>query len=47
MHEALFSYEDPEREPMTIGQMLKVGYKLNERVIRPAQVGTVKAPAEA
>ena len=47
VHEALFSYEDPEKEPMTIGQMLKVGYKLNERVIRPAQVGTVKAPAES
>ena len=41
-HDALFQLEDPELEEGTIGQVLKVGYQLKERVIRPAQVGTVR-----
>jgi len=41
-HEALLQYEDPSKTPGTIGQVLKTGFKLHERVIRPAQVATIK-----
>ncbi|KAL7526009.1 hypothetical protein ACHAWF_001596 [Thalassiosira exigua] len=44
LHEALFEYPDPEGEAGNIGQVMKVGFMLNERVIRPAEVGVVKAP---
>lgn len=43
-HQALFEYLDPEEEIGNIGQVTKVGFLLNERVIRPAEVGVVKAP---
>lgn len=45
VHEGLFEYEDPERDPGTVGQVIQEGWTLNDRVIRPAKVGTVKAPA--
>ena len=41
-HEALFEYVDPAQEPGTIGQVMKAGFLLNDRVIRPAEVGVVK-----
>ncbi|CAI5724055.1 hypothetical protein KXD40_001057 [Peronospora effusa] len=44
VHDALFEYEDVSKEAGSIGQLMKDGYLLNERVIRPAQVGVVKAP---
>ena len=44
VHDALFEYEDDTKEAGSIGQLMKAGYLLNERVIRPAQVGVVKAP---
>ncbi|KAG1698291.1 hypothetical protein DVH05_015280 [Phytophthora capsici] len=44
VHDALFEYEDATKEAGSIGQIMKTGYLLNERVIRPAQVGVVKAP---
>lgn len=45
VHDALFEYEDAGREAGSVGQVLKTGYKLHDRVIRPAQVGTVKKAA--
>jgi len=42
MHDALFEYPDPEQEEGTIGQVMKAGFKLNNRVIRPAEVGIIK-----
>ncbi|EWM22081.1 GrpE nucleotide exchange factor [Nannochloropsis gaditana] len=45
MHDALFEYEEEGREGGSVGQVLKTGYTLNGRVIRPAQVGTVKKAA--
>ena len=42
LHDALFAYEDETKEAGTIGQVMKTGFTLNERVIRAAQVGTVK-----
>jgi molecular chaperone GrpE len=41
-HEALFEYVDPAQEPGKIGQVMKPGFLLNDRVIRPAEVGVVK-----
>jgi molecular chaperone GrpE len=42
VHDALFEYEDASKEAGSIGQLMKVGYLLNSRVIRPAQVGVIK-----
>ncbi len=43
LHEALFEYPDPDCEAGHIGQVMKVGFTLNNRVLRPAEVGVVKA----
>lgn len=43
IHEALFEYPDPEGEAGNVGQVMKVGFMLNKRVVRPAEVGVVKA----
>lgn len=42
-HDAMFEADIPDKEPGTIAHLVKSGYELNGRVIRPAQVGTVKA----
>ena len=41
LHDALFQAPDATKETGTITQVLKSGYKLQDRVIRAAQVGTV------
>ncbi|GFR04191.1 grpE protein homolog 1, mitochondrial [Trichonephila clavata] len=43
LHEALFEQVDESKEPGTVGTVTKVGYKLHDRVVRPAMVGVVKA----
>jgi len=42
MHTALFQMPDPSKTCDTVGAVLKEGYTLNDRVIRPAEVGVVK-----
>ncbi|KAF0701691.1 Aste57867_7887 [Aphanomyces stellatus] len=42
-HEALFEYPDESKTPGTVGQVMKVGYTIHNRCLRPAQVGIVKA----
>lgn len=42
-HEAMATRPDDERDPDTIVQVLQKGYRLNERLIRPARVIVVKA----
>ncbi|KAI9298134.1 hypothetical protein K502DRAFT_322963 [Neoconidiobolus thromboides FSU 785] len=42
MHQALYKAPVPGKESDTILAVEKVGYTLNGRVIRPAQVGVVK-----
>lgn len=44
LHDALFQIPDASRPAGTIGQILKHGYKLKDRVIRAAQVGTITHP---
>ncbi|MBI4340280.1 MAG: nucleotide exchange factor GrpE [Chloroflexi bacterium] len=48
-HEALFSVEDPSKEPDTVAMVVRQGYKLHDRVLRPAQVAVVqvRAPSES
>jgi molecular chaperone GrpE len=41
-HEALYEYVDPKKEAGTIGQVMKLGFMLNKRVLRPAEVGIIK-----
>lgn len=45
LHEALFEYPDPTKEPGTLGQVMKPGFLLNKRVLRPAEVGVIKKEA--
>ena len=42
LHEAMFQAEDPSKPANTISSIIKHGYMFKDRVIRPAQVGTVK-----
>ncbi|XP_069687078.1 grpE protein homolog, mitochondrial-like isoform X1 [Periplaneta americana] len=44
LHEALFQQEVQGKEPGTVVVVSKIGYKLHERVIRPALVGVAKGP---
>ena len=41
IHDALYKMPDPSKEDGTVGAILKAGYKLNDRVIRAAEVGTI------
>mmetsp|Transcript_26221 Transcript_26221/g.40644 ORF Transcript_26221/g.40644 Transcript_26221/m.40644 type:complete len:263 (-) Transcript_26221:52-840(-) len=41
-HNAMFEYPDPEKEAGSIGQVMKVGFMLHGRTIRPAEVGVIK-----
>eukprot|EP01133_Synstelium_polycarpum_P015088 gene15088-17862_t len=41
-HHALFEIPDATKEAGTIGQVLKKGYMLNNRLVRPAQVGVIR-----
>ncbi|GMI47463.1 hypothetical protein TrCOL_g16 [Triparma columacea] len=42
LHEAMFEYPDDNYEGGQVGQVMKMGFKLNGRVIRSCQVGVVK-----
>ncbi len=44
-HQAMMMVENHEFEPQTVCQVMRVGYELNGRVVRPAEVIVVKAPA--
>ena len=41
-HSALFEYPDEEKAAGSVGQVIKSGFMLNNRVLRPAEVGVVK-----
>jgi len=42
LHNALYEYPDKEKVPGTIGQIIKKGFSLHGRTIRPAEVGVIK-----
>ncbi len=41
-HEAVFDYEDDESTAGTVGQVLQTGFRIGDRVLRPAKVGVIK-----
>ncbi|XP_004294427.1 PREDICTED: grpE protein homolog, mitochondrial-like isoform X3 [Fragaria vesca subsp. vesca] len=46
-HDAVFQVSDPSKPPGTVAQVLKPGYILHDRVIRPAEVGVTQAENNA
>ncbi len=40
----MMQFVDPTKEVGTVGLVMTVGYTMNDRVIRPAKVGYIKAP---
>jgi molecular chaperone GrpE len=47
-HEAMFEVPDPETPSGTVVQVVQAGYRLHDRLLRPAQVGVAKGgPAPA
>ncbi|HEY7608846.1 MAG TPA: nucleotide exchange factor GrpE [Alphaproteobacteria bacterium] len=42
-HQAMFEAEAPGAEPGTVMQVVQPGYRLHDRLLRPAMVGVVKA----
>lgn len=42
IHDCLFEYQDPSARPGTVGQVVKAGYMIKDRLLRPASVGAVK-----
>ena len=43
-HEALFSMEDPSKEPGAVVMVIRQGYKLHDKVLRATQVAISQAP---
>eukprot|EP01024_Parvocaulis_polyphysoides_P058840 TRINITY_DN634_c0_g1_i7.p1 TRINITY_DN634_c0_g1~~TRINITY_DN634_c0_g1_i7.p1 ORF type:complete len:201 (+),score=39.16 TRINITY_DN634_c0_g1_i7:344-946(+) len=43
LHNALFEVPDPSKDSGVVAMVTKNGYKMHERVIRPADVGVTKA----
>jgi molecular chaperone GrpE len=46
-HQAVFEAEAPGAEPGTVMQVVQAGYRLHDRLLRPAMVGVAKAKAAA
>jgi molecular chaperone GrpE len=44
-HEAMSMVENPDMEPNSVFAVMQKGYKLNNRLVRPAKVMVSKAPA--
>ena len=47
LHQAMFEAESAEVEPGAVMQVLRGGYTIHGRLLRPAMVGVAKAPAPA
>ena len=47
VHEALSIIENPDMEPNTVMAVIQKGYRLHERLVRPAMVMVSKAPTGA
>ena len=45
-HEVMFEVEAAGQEPGTVMQVVEVGYKIHDRILRPARVGVAKAGPE-
>lgn len=47
LHEALTQVPSADHEPMTVLQVVEMGYRMHDRVVRPARVIVSSAPPEA
>jgi molecular chaperone GrpE len=45
-HQAMFEVESAEAKPGTVVQVVQPGYRLHDRLLRPAMVGVAKAKAD-
>jgi molecular chaperone GrpE len=45
LHQAMMQVPHPTAEPGTVVQVVQVGYKIHDRLLRPAMVGVAMAPA--
>lgn len=46
VHHGLYQIDDDTLEPHTVAQVMKHGYKISDRVLRAAQVGTVRPKSQ-
>ena len=46
-HEAMFEVPDANNEPGTVVQVIQQGYKLHDRLLRPARVGIARSDPQA
>ncbi|KAJ3688669.1 hypothetical protein LUZ61_017833 [Rhynchospora tenuis] len=46
-HNAVFQVPDPSKPPGTVAAVIKNGYMLHDRILRPAEVGVTKSPEES
>ena len=44
LHQAMYEVPDPNGVPGTVAQVVQDGYRIGERVLRPAMVAVYKAP---
>ena len=42
LHQAMFEVEDPDKQPGFITEVVQEGYRIGDRLLRPAMVGVVK-----
>lgn len=47
VHQAMFELEDPEKPAGTVVQLMQAGYRLHDRLLRPAMVGVSKGGPKA
>jgi len=47
LHEAMFEIEDPDKPAGTVVQVIQAGYRLHDRLLRPARVGISKGGAKS
>ena len=47
LHEALYEIESGAHAPGTVLEVAECGYRLQDRLLRPARVGVAKAPSKA
>lgn len=46
LHQAMFEDPDSDQPPGTVVQVIQHGYKIHDRLLRPAMVGVAKKPRE-
>lgn len=45
-HEAMFEVETADADPGTVVQVIQCGYRIHDRLLRPARVGVAKRPTD-